>query len=101
MYIVLLINFKETLKERYKLEPDSDEPHFYIELALLTQGCLSRNDKESNEITKQTLEGKIDELLETREPLKEMINIFCYKNTVCPHIIFVVGAPGKYVSSNV
>ena len=100
LMVALSINVMERtrkrLKSRYKFlfNPNSDDPHFYIKLSIIKQSKVTRNDKELNEITKLTLQGLVDDILEVKEPLDGIQDIFHYQNTECPRIILVLGAPG-------
>ena len=86
---------KERLKVLYSPSPDSDEPHCYIQLALVKDGEIGTNDEKLNEITKLTLQGHVDEIAKIKEPLNGVRDIFCYKDTTCPRILLVIGAPGE------
>ena len=89
-----LDKIKERLKILYSPSPDSDEPHCYIQLALVKDGEINRNDEKLNEITKLTLQGHVDEIAKIKESLNGIKDIFCYKNTTCPKILLIIGAPG-------
>ena len=90
----ILDKIKERLKVMNGPSPDSDEPHCYIRLALLKDGKISRHDKKLNDITKLTLQGQVDEITQMKEPLNGIKDIFHYKDTICPRIILIIGAPG-------
>ena len=52
-------------------------------------------DKRLNEITRHTLQGQVDEILKIKEPLKRGLeDIFHYKDSPCPRLILILGAPG-------
>ena len=89
-----LDKIKERLKVIYGPSPDSDEPHCYIQLALVKDGIISRNDEKLNEITKLTLQGQVDEIAQMKESLNGIKDIFYYKDSTCPRIILIIGAPG-------
>ena len=88
---------KKRLKSRYKalFNPNSDDPHHYIQLAIIRQSKVNRNDKHLNDITKLTIQGLVDDILEVKEQLDGIKDIFHYKNTKCPRIILILGAPGR------
>ena len=88
---------KKRLKSRYKslFNPYSDDPHHYIQLAIIRQSRVNRHDKHLNDITKLTLQGLVDDILEVKEQLDGIKDIFHYKNTECPRIILILGAPGR------
>ena len=88
---------KNRLKSRYKalFNPNSDDPHHYIQLAIIKQSTVNRYDKHLNDITKMTLQGLVDDILEVKEQLDGIKDIFHYKNTECPRIILILGAPGR------
>ena len=83
------------LKTAYKHICHSDNPHFYIELALVRDEICNIHDKRLNEITRHTLQGQVDEILKIKEPLKRGLeDIFHYKDSPCPRLILILGAPG-------
>ena len=90
-----LDKIKERLKVIYNPSPDSDDPLCYIQLALVKDGVISRNDEKLNEITKLTLQGQVDEITQMKESLNGIRDIFYYKDSSCPCIILIIGAPGE------
>ena len=88
---------KRRLKSRYKalFNPNADDPHHYIQLAIIRQSKVNRNDKHLNDITKLTIQGLVDDILEVKEQLDGIKDIFHYKDTECPRIILILGAPGR------
>ena len=90
-----LDKIKERLKVIYNPSPDSDDPLCYIQLALVKDGVISRNDEKLNEITKLTLQGQVDEITQMKESLNGIKDIFYYKDSTCPRIILIIGAPGE------
>jgi len=87
------------LKSRYCKHlstDDTDWPHSYIRLALVKQEeKITRVSPGLKEITKMTLQGQVDEILLKKEVLGGLKDIFHYKNTNCPRLILVMGAPGE------
>ena len=84
------------LKTAYKHLCHSDNPHCYIKLASVREEICDIRDKKLNEITRHTLQGHVDEILQIKEPLKRGLeDIFHYNNLPCPRLILIVGAPGK------
>ena len=86
---------RRRLEFRYRPSTGSDDPHCYIQLALIKQSTISRHGKQLNEITKLTLQGHVDEILEIKERLNGIKDIFYYGNKSCPRLILILGAPGK------
>ena len=88
---------KKKLQSRYKalFTPNSDDPHHYTQLAIIKQSIVNRYDKHLNDITKLTLQGLVDDILEVKERLDGIKDIFHYKNTECPRVILILGAPGR------
>jgi len=86
---------RQRLQARYSPSTGSDDPHCYIQLALIKQSTISRNGQQLNEITKLTLQGYVDEILVIKEPLNGIKEIFYYGSMSCPRLILIMGAPGK------
>jgi len=87
------------LQVRYIRNFTSDEgegPVKYIELALVKNEKVTRVDKNLEEFTKLTLQGQVDELLQKKEPLGDLRDIFYYQNKPCPRLILIMGGPGEY-----
>ena len=87
------------LQVRYIRDFTSDEgegPVNYIELALVKNEKVTRVDKNLEEFTKLTLRGQVDELLQKKEPLGGLRDIFYYQNKPCPRLILIMGGPGEY-----
>ena len=89
---------QDKLKTEYKYRciPGSDNPHCYIQLALVRDQICNKQDYERlNEITRHTLQGQVDEILKIKEPLKRGLeDIFHYNDSPCPRLIIILGAPG-------
>jgi len=87
------------LQERYIRDFTSDEgkgPVNYTELALVKNEKVTKIDKNLEEFTKLTLRGQVDELLQKKEPLGDLRDIFYYQNKPCPRLILIMGGPGEY-----
>jgi len=69
----------------------------YVRLALVKKKDVTLRDKKLNEVTKLTLQGKIDRILKKKKPLGDLRDIFHYKNKPCPRLIVIMGGPGKVV----
>jgi len=85
------------LQVRYIRDFTSDEgegPVKYIELALVKNEKVIRVDKNLEDFTKLTLRGQVDELLQKKEPLGGLKDIFYYQNKPCPRLILIMGCPG-------
>jgi len=92
-------NATNILRMRYIRDFTSDEgegPVKYIELALVKNEKVTRVDKNLEEFTKLTLRGQVDELLQKKERLGDLRDIFYYQNKPCPRLILIVGGPGEY-----
>ena len=89
-----LDKIKGRLKVIYDPSPAADEQHCYIQLALVKDSAINRNHEKLNEITKLTLQGQVDEITQMKESLNGIRDMFCYKNTICPRVILIIGAPG-------
>ena len=87
---------KKRLKSRYKslFTPNSDDPHYFLQIAIIKQSKVNRNDDKLNHITKLSIQGLVDDILEDKEQLDGVKDIFHYENTECPRTILVLGAPG-------
>ena len=66
---IVIEKAKNRLKSRYKalFNPNADDPHHYTQLAIIKQSKVNRNDKHLNGITKLTLQGLVDDILEVKE----------------------------------
>ena len=87
------------LQVRYIRDFTSDEgegPVKFIELALVKNERVTRVDKNLEEFTKFTLRGQVDELLQKKERLGDLRDIFYYQNKPCPQLILIMGGPGEY-----
>ena len=87
------------LQVRYIRDFTSDEgegPVKFIELALVKNEKVTRVDKNLEEFTKLTLQGQVDELLQKKERLGGLRDIFYYQNKPCPRLILIMGGPGEY-----
>ena len=87
------------LRVRYIRDFTSDEgegPVKYIELALVKNEKVTRVDKNLEAFTKLTLRGQVDELLQKKERLGDLRDIFYYQNKPCPRLILIMGGPGEY-----
>ncbi|XP_065906563.1 NACHT, LRR and PYD domains-containing protein 12-like isoform X3 [Dysidea avara] len=85
------------LQVRYIRDFTSDEgkgPVKFIELALVKNEKVTRVDKNLEEFTKLTLRGQVDELLQKKERLGDLRDIFYYQNKPCPRLILIMGGPG-------
>ena len=97
-YIIVgvLDEVQNKLKTAYKHICNSDDPHCYIQLALVRDEICNIRDKRLNEITRHTLQGQVDEILKIKEPLKRGLeDIFHYNDLPCPRLILILGAPGN------
>ena len=96
---LLIDHTKDRLKTRYKSILNSDFPnkHRYVQLALINQCSISHYDRDLNEITRLTLQGQVDEILEKKEQLNGLKDVFHYRDTICPKLILILGAPGMKV----
>ena len=92
----LLDEVQNKLKTAYKHICHSDNPHYYIQLALVRDEICDIEDEKLNKITRLTLQGHVDEILRIKEPLKRGLeDIFHYNNLPCPRLIQILGAPGS------
>ena len=92
----VLEEVQNKLKTAYKRICDSDDPHCYIQLALVRDEICNIRDKRLNEITRHTLQGQVDEILKIKESLKRGLeDIFYYNDSPCPRLILILGAPGN------
>ena len=83
------------LKTAYKHICNSDNPHCYIQLALVLDEICNIHDERLNKTTRHTLQGQVDEISKIKEPLKRGLkDIFHYNDLPCPRLILVVGAQG-------
>ena len=91
----MLDEVQNKLKTAYKCICNSDDPHCYIQLALVRDEICNIRDKRLNEITRHTLQGQVDEILKIKEPLKRGLeDIFHYNDSPCPKLTIILGAPG-------
>ena len=92
----MLGKVQNKLKTAYKHICNSDNPHCYIQLALVRDEiCNLRDNEKLNEITRHTLQGRVDKILKIKEPLKRGLDdIFHYNDLACPRLILILGAPG-------
>ena len=91
----MLDEVQNKLKTAYKCIRNSDNPHSYLQLALVRDEICNIRDKRLNEITRHTLQGQVDEILKIKEPLKRGLeDIFHYDNLPCPKLTIILGAPG-------
>ena len=74
----------------------TDWPLQYVRLALVKGEKVTRADKNLEEITRLTLQGKIDELLLRKELFCDLRDIFHYENKPCSRLILIMGGPGEY-----
>ena len=93
--VTIMDDARHRLQARYTPSTGSDDPHCYIQLALIKQSTISRHSKQLNEITKLTLQGHVDEVLQKKEPLNGIKDIFYYDDKPCPRLVLIMGAPGK------
>ena len=68
----------------------------YVRLALVDKENITLRDENLNEITKLTLQGKVDMILKKKQPVSDLKNIF---KKPCPRVILIMGAPGEYCNS--
>ena len=102
VYIVITVGVLDEvqtkLKNAYKRICSSDNPHCYIQLALVRDEICNIHDKRLNEITKHTLQGQVDKILKIKEPLERGLeDIFHYNDSPCPRLILILGAPGNNI----
>jgi len=83
------------LQSRYITEFEVEGNAKYINLALVKNEKVTRVDKILEEFTKLTLQGQVDELLQKKEQLNNLWDIFHYQDKPCPRLILIVGPPGK------
>ena len=96
----MLHKTQNKLKTAYKSICNSDNPHCYVQLALVRDKVCNIRDEKLNEITRHTLKGQVDEILKIKEPLERGLeDIFHYKGLSCPRLVLIVGAPG--ISHNI
>ena len=98
--VTMLGEVQNKLKTVYKHVCYSDNPHYYIQLALVREEIRNIRDQRLNEITRHTLQGQVDEILKIKEPLKRGLeDIFHHKDLPCPvpRLILILGAPGMYI----
>ena len=94
----MLDEVQNKLKTAYKRICNSDNLHCYIQLALVRDKICSIHDKRLNEITRHTLQGQVDEILNIKEQLKRGLeDIFHYNDSPCPRLILILGAPGNNI----
>ena len=95
----VLDEVQNKLKTAYKHIYNSDSPHCYIQLALVRDEiCNLRDNERLNEITRHTLQGQVDKILQIKEPLKRGLeDIFHYNDSPCPRLILILGAPGNNI----
>ena len=92
----MLDEAQNKLKTAYKSICNSDNLHYYVQLALVRDKICDMHDKKLNEITRHTLKGQVDEILKIKEPLERGLeDIFHYNDLSCPRLILIVGAPGN------
>ena len=91
----MLSKVQAKLKEEYKRWCSSDNPHRYVQLAIVREKICNIRDQKLNEITRRTLHGQVDEILKIKEPLKRGLkDIFHYEDLPCSRLILILGAPG-------
>ena len=96
----MLNEVQTKLKKEYEYWCLSDNPHQYIQLALVRDELHDICDQKLNEITRLTLHGQVDEIKKMKEPLKRGLeDIFHYDELPCPRVILILGAPGTKKSS--
>ena len=94
----VLVVVQNKLKTAYNHLCNSDNPHCYVQLALVRDKICNIHDKKLNEITRHTLKGQVDEILKIKEPLERGLeDIFHYNDLSCPRLVLIVGAPGKNI----
>ena len=102
VYVVITVGVLDEvqtkLKTAYKRICNSDNPHCYIQLALVRDEICNLRDKRLNEITRHTLQGQVDKILNIKERLKRGLeDIFHYNDSPCPRLILILGAPGNNI----
>ena len=90
----MLDKVQKKLKNAYKHFECGDNPHWFIDLALVRDETCDRSDKKLNEITRHTLQGEVDKILQKKEPLESLEDVFHYNNLSCPRLLLILGAPG-------
>jgi len=68
----------------------------YVRLALVEKEDVTLRDESLSEVTKLTLRGKVDQILNKKKPLSELKDIFHYQDKPCPRLILIMGGPGEY-----
>ena len=95
----MLDEAQKKLKTAYKHLCHSDQPHCFVQLALVRDEVCNLADKEKlNKITRFTLQGHVDEILQIKEPLKRGLeDIFHYNGLPCARLTLILGAPGTVI----
>ena len=95
----MLDEVQKKLKTAYKYLCNSDHPHCFVQLALVRDEVCNFADKEKlNKITRFTLQGRVDEILRMKEPLKRGLeDIFHYNDLPCARLTLLLGAPGTKI----
>ena len=98
MLVEVLDEVQNKLKTAYKRICSSDNPHCYIQLALVRDEICNLHDKRLNKITRHTLQGQVDKILKIKESLNGGLeDIFHYNDSPCPRLILILGAPGNNI----
>ena len=94
-----LIDIKR-LQARYIRQPPTSKTDWpmhcvtqYVRLALVEKENITLRDENLNELTKLTLQGRVDKILKKKVSLGDLKDIF---NKPCPRLILIMGAPGEY-----
>ena len=91
----MLDEVQNKLKTAYIHGDHSDQPRYYIQLALVQEDVCDIEDKRLRELVIHTLQGHIDEIKKMKNPLERGLeDIFHYNNSPCPRLILILGAPG-------
>ena len=85
---------QKRLKKAYKRIECSNHPHWFIELALVRDEMCDIKDEKLIETNRHILQGQVDKILENREPIKSLEEVFHYNNLPCPRLLLILGAPG-------
>lgn len=77
-----------------------DWPYYYVQLALVKEGKVTRAEKDLQEIEERTLRGQIDEIFCKKDRIDGLEDIFQKQNDRCPRLILVMGGPGILCKTN-
>ena len=68
----------------------------YTKLALIECETVYPEDQYIDDLTQLTLQGGgVDVIVKKKKPISDLREIFHYNNQPVPHLILIMGAPGK------